>query len=356
VPTNYPGGTDQFHEPENPEQTSLSQTGNQPGSSNVDGRRARNHVEHHRDLGDAVQALEEHAAQKTHDHSGVGSDTTKGNRLNWANTHVGPGVGGVADTDTATTAVHHTLGTGANQAAAGNHTHDYSSPNQGGILNAPLLRCLSTARPQAPTDGLMIYETDTNRVRVWANLGRGNGQRWNILPVANIPIVRLVQQSAQNVTQAAGALIKWKKVDEVDDNFGFFNPSTTDSSKQTIRVTEPGVYQIDCAVQWEAGFIPELATVIMCVGGAETSLRFSRIQPSNLIAAIANFTQSFLNLTPDERSQTVAVSGKLRLSTDAEVTVKCRYGGSLFGGSFVNTYFDLNSKVQSRLDMHYVGP
>jgi hypothetical protein len=27
------------------------------------------------------------------------------------------------DTDTATTALHHTLGTGANQAAAGNHTH-----------------------------------------------------------------------------------------------------------------------------------------------------------------------------------------------------------------------------------------
>jgi hypothetical protein len=29
-----------------------------------------------------------------------------------------------ADTDTATTALHHTLGTGANQAAAGNHTHN----------------------------------------------------------------------------------------------------------------------------------------------------------------------------------------------------------------------------------------
>lgn len=356
MPTNYPGGTDQFHEPENPEQISLSQTGNQPGSSDVDGRRARNHVEHHRDLGDAVEALELNAAQKTHDHSGVGSDTTKGNRLNWANTHVGSGTGGLADTDTATTAIHHTLGTTANQAAAGNHTHDYAAANQGGILNAPLLRCLSTARPQAPTAGLMIYETDTNRVRVWADLGRGNGPRWNILPVANIPILRLVQGRKQQVTQAPGATVEWKKVDEVDDNFGFFNPSTTAYSKQTIKVTEPGVYQIDCAVQWDAGFIPELATVVVCVDGVETGLRFSRIQPSNLIAAIANFTLDFLNLTPDERSQTVSVSGKLRLSTNAELTVRCRYGGSLFGGAFVNTYFDLNTKVQSRLDMHYVGP
>lgn len=37
-----------------------------------------------------------------------------------------------ADTDTATTALHHTLGTGANQAAAGNHTHP--SPNAGGLI------------------------------------------------------------------------------------------------------------------------------------------------------------------------------------------------------------------------------
>jgi hypothetical protein len=44
-----------------------------------------------------------------HDHSG--------NKLAQANTHES------ADTDTATSALHHTIGTGANQAAAGNHTH-----------------------------------------------------------------------------------------------------------------------------------------------------------------------------------------------------------------------------------------
>ena len=44
-----------------------------------------------------------------HDHSG--------NKLNQANTHES------ADTDSATTAIHHTLGTGAFQASAGTHTH-----------------------------------------------------------------------------------------------------------------------------------------------------------------------------------------------------------------------------------------
>lgn len=45
----------------------------------------------------------------SHDHAG--------NKLAQANTHESP------DTDSATSALHHTLGTGANQAAAGNHTH-----------------------------------------------------------------------------------------------------------------------------------------------------------------------------------------------------------------------------------------
>jgi hypothetical protein len=49
------------------------------------------------------------AAPNAHDHSS--------NKLAQANTHES------ADTDTATSSLHHTIGTGANQAAAGNHTH-----------------------------------------------------------------------------------------------------------------------------------------------------------------------------------------------------------------------------------------
>lgn len=50
----------------------------------------------------------------SHAHDGV--DGT--NKLAQANTHESP------DTDVATSSLHHTLGSGANQAAAGNHTHD----------------------------------------------------------------------------------------------------------------------------------------------------------------------------------------------------------------------------------------
>ena len=48
-----------------------------------------------------------------HTHAG----TTNGPKLAQANTHESP------DTDAAPTSLHHTVGTGANQAAAGNHAH-----------------------------------------------------------------------------------------------------------------------------------------------------------------------------------------------------------------------------------------
>lgn len=52
------------------------------------------------------------------DHAHNGSDAQK---LSQANTHESP------DTDSATTALHHTLGSGANQAAPGNHSHTLPS-------------------------------------------------------------------------------------------------------------------------------------------------------------------------------------------------------------------------------------
>ena len=286
--TNYPGGVDQFNEPSQPESTALSQVGAQatPG---------RNHVEHHRDLGDAVQALQSYAAQRGHNHSGDSNDPTKGGKLAQVNTHEG------ADTDTAATAIHHTLGTGGYQAAPGNHTHDYDS---GSILNAPYIRCTSSTRPASPTSGLTIYETDTNRMRVWTNFG--NGDRWN---------------------------------------FNYFNPA----SKTSIVVAEPGLYQIDAALQWSVNFIPEIATVVFCVNGQETILRNSGLQSRpgllSLLGVVVN---------PDF-SQTLAISGKLRVNIGDTISMKCRYGGSAIGG-VIQTYFDLASRVKSRLEMHYVGP
>ena len=321
MPTNYPGGLDEFIEPDQPQNIPLSQA----GSGNY------NHVQSHTNMGDAIEALQNYAALRSHDHSGTGNDRTKGVKLKQANTHE------QADTNQSPSAIHHTLGTGANQAAAGNHTHDYDG---GSILNAPYIRCTSSTRPANPTPGLTIYETDTNRMRVWNDFG--NGDRWNILPTATIPIVRL-SQSANQTISPSGTSITWNE--EVEDNFGYFNPS----SPTVITVTEPGLYSISAALQWSVNFLPEVATVVFCINGQETTLRNSSLQtrPGLLSLFGVNINSDF--------SQTLAVSGKLRVGLGETISMKCRYGASGFGGA-IQTFFDVPSRVKSRLEMNYVGP
>jgi hypothetical protein len=68
----------------------------------------------------SVLGTSANAAHADHTHALVAhthADTANGGQLLQANTH------GTPDTDSAPTALHHTLGTGANQAAVGSHTH-----------------------------------------------------------------------------------------------------------------------------------------------------------------------------------------------------------------------------------------
>lgn len=77
--------------------------------------------------------------------TGTVTITNNGGGIPGAHGHTGPADGGTVshtaltgvDTDTATSAIHHTLGTGANQAAPGNHGHAYL-PLTGGALTGAL--------------------------------------------------------------------------------------------------------------------------------------------------------------------------------------------------------------------------
>src|SRR3954464_3477947 len=106
MPSIYPdGGTDSFSAPISPSTTTLSSAGSS----------TRNHTESHQDLGDAIENIQNNVTQLTHSHDGTGLN---GLPLRQSNTHEVP------DTDSASTALHHTIGSGAFQSAAGNHNHD----------------------------------------------------------------------------------------------------------------------------------------------------------------------------------------------------------------------------------------
>ena len=535
MPTNYPDDFDLFNEPSIPEETVLSSAGT--GS--------RNHPEHHRDLGDAVEALQHHSAQLTHDHGG-GSGKFDTSKLPQAHTHES------ADTDSGAAALHHTLGSEAGQAAAGDHRHDYNGPS---IFNQPLLLCTSTTRPP-PHPGLHIYETDTNVWRVWgtfdaaatyeglnstdpftgtfangmdpalwdleitsgdlahghpatgagllswvdggtvpnraiarrikaedketetddqvitwktgatatevaffnsefasddiyfrmsadkqsyirarvgagfvkffytitgkanekslgaldniatytpsaswtgqlvdrtlslycsgafigtvvdtknltakgaANRGWGCGQvagnsffgaqttpmeldsiriedyhfhyatnRWTVLPVAAIPICRLRQSKKQQL-YAAGSIIEW--ADELEDNFDYFNINTNSTD---IRIREPGLYLIEAAIQWDPQYVPDIAHVVSCINGVETTVRNQQFMRGNL------FTPGF--------SQTLQLAGKLRFAENDVLTLKASYTAGPGLLNLIFSWFDLPSKINSRIDVTYLNP
>jgi hypothetical protein len=101
MPTAYPGANDTFTVPSSPANTPLASAGDS----------TRGHTQSHQDLGDALVALQKNAALLTHDHSNTEARPTT--RLLQVNTHQS------ADTDSADTALHHTIGTNAHQAADG---------------------------------------------------------------------------------------------------------------------------------------------------------------------------------------------------------------------------------------------
>lgn len=312
MPSVFPGANDSFTEPSTPETTPLSSAGTG----------TRNHAEHHRDLGDAIEAIEANVAVETHDHSGTpdaaGRSTPK---LKQANTHE------QADTDSSTSAIHHTLGTGANQAARGDHKHPASD-----IIGQPMIIVTSTTRPSSPHIGLMIYETDTNRVRVWAKFPGDANPRWVLLPIASKPIVRLLQGTAQQI-YPAGSPIEFRT--ESEDTFGFFNPAT---SMTEIVISEPGLYDVDGTTAWNnTDVFSDWAISVITVNGQETQYKHQEFIRGRLF-------------TPG-RVQDVPVSGKLRLVAGDRVGLKARHNGSSWQWTASST-----DELQTRLDLEYVSP
>lgn len=319
MPTNYPnganGGRDNFNEPTAPEFTPLSSAG-QYGT--------RNHVEHHRDLGDAVESLQVFAARRGHTHSGDATDPDSGPRLAQADTHQD------ADTDSSPAALHHTLGSGSNQAAPGNHSHTYES-----ILGVPWLIRTSATLPVEPQQGTMVYETDTHRVRVYTSL-RGEAPRWVLTTMASVPICRLRQNTSQTI-DPDGTLLRWGEV--VEDSFGYFNAA----NPTDINITETGLYHVEASIQWDPSWMPEVAVGVFTLDGQETTIREQR------------YIKNGFYVIPGW-SQTLSVSGKIRIEAGSKLSFRARHQSTNSILNQILSFLDPTSKVTSRLDLAYLAP
>lgn len=306
--TGYPGSVDVFTVPSNPESTALSSAG--------DG--TRNLTESVGDQGAAVSALEGLSAVKTHTHA-AGPDGTS--ILSQSSTHAN------ADTDTSVHAIHHSLGTGAFQAAPGNHNHVYSS-----LLNTPYQIVTSLTRPSDPWLGLMIFEADTSFLRIWASIGGGD-PAWQFCPILGIPTIQLVQNITQ-VIQPTGTLLWWQRI--LADTNAFFN-SLIDQTQ--IVVHEAGQYAANLALQFSNTVAPDTAFLGLLVNG-----EMSHIQQ--------NVSQLAAGLTPGF-SQTVSVADNIILQAGDVVQAQASYTASEAIGT-VHTFVDEAQSLASRIGLTFI--
>jgi hypothetical protein len=150
MPTVFPANDDEFTTPSQPTTTVLASAGDSD----------RNHVQHHQDLGDAIDALERNVALLTHDHSaGTGKRATR--QLVQANTH------NEADTDKGPLAIHHTLGPRHDQAAPGDHNHPEATPY------VPPVDTWTKVTPPLYYGGGMVTPSPRPGTQYPINLGQG---------------------------------------------------------------------------------------------------------------------------------------------------------------------------------------
>lgn len=311
MPSVYPQQVDVFTEPSAPASTPLDSAGSGD----------RNHWQHHRDLGDAVEALQIYAAKADHLHDG--SDGT--GKLSQENTHQN------ADTDSSASAIHHTLGTGANQAARGNHQHQASE-----ILNLGYQIATSSTRPVNPALGVSILETDTACFRTWLKLPWESSPRWVLLPHGNRPVVRLLQGTRQRIP-GSGAPLEFRT--EEEDTFGYFN---TANSLSNVTVSEPGLYEISCSVSWDPSEIfGDHAQVGLVINGQLTKRIASEFIRGNF------FTPGF--------SQVVDLPAcNVRLAAGDTVSIRVWHNGPFSQWTFINTT-QTTQRRDTRLDVIYKG-
>ena len=337
---------DDFHVTTDPANTSLSQ-----GGQGSDGR---NHYLAHEDLGNAIENLQEYASIRTHDHSSpTGTADTlagriKGTKLAQANTHES------ADTNASLAAIHHTLtdalpvnGTvDQYKAAPGNHTHEYATLN-----STPIRTCTSINRPSNAPVGTLIVETDTTSGN-WpvGRVRQLQGSNWVLTTAGPVPVVRLRQSFNQTLAKNGGTTaIQWNE--KLDDNFNCFTLAGSSPYNSLITVPETGLYHVEAAIEWASAVVPEngIARITVTSGGTTTNsdVRNSAFMKTTGFGFGVFFTSPF--------QQTLPLSGYLKLAAGDQIALVCSNDGNSLVGNIIS-FFDVNSRVKSRIDLRYVGP
>ena len=160
--------------------------------------------------------------------------------------------------------------------------------------------------------------------------------RWSILPIGNIPIVRLQQGKAQRLS-AFGSILEF--TEEIEDTFGFFNKN---ASQTDVVIKEPGLYDIYATIQWDTQLVPDEAHAVIMLNGQDTYIRDSKyLRGSGIEPGF---------------SQTLCLTGCMRLAVNDIVQLKAKFKSPPDIINQIFSAFDPASRVSSRLELVYRSP
>jgi hypothetical protein len=108
------------------------------------------------------------------------------------------------------------------------------------LMNQVVVVCTSGTRPSSPTEGRVIFETDTNKLMAY------DGSAWQELNMTDTPRVRAVREATQSLTTGSTIAIQYDTAPQ--------NPRTMWSAGNPSRLTVPagggGTYVIGGAAQF----------------------------------------------------------------------------------------------------------
>jgi hypothetical protein len=161
--------------------------------------------------------------------------------------------------------------------------------------------------------------------------------QWTLLPMGAVPACRLRQTQAQQLL-SAGTILTWGEDLDQASGFNFYNPATPTQ----ILIAEPGLYRIEAAIQWNASIVPEEANAVLLINGEDTSVRAQQFMRGN-------------GITPGF-SQTLSLSGSLRLAAGDSLSLKAFYKTTSNLLNQIFSAFDGPSNIKSRIDITYSAP
>ena len=136
-------------------------------------------------------------------------------------------------------------------------------------------------------------------------------------------------------------IMAWDTV--LEDNNTFFSPSAATN----ITVREPGLYHIDCAVQWNTNEVPDTVNMSLQVNTNDTVLRENRFQRGE------TFDPGF--------SQTLSCSGKWRFAANDVLRTNVTFTASEGLLGLITTFFEhltgqaTYSNITSRIELCWLG-